>query len=356
MRILFITKPHPQQRDVIERPYGRFHYLPVELAAAGHDVSVTMCSIRRLASTKLTRDGVAISSHDVLVLGLPVLWRTLLAEARAIRPDWIIGCADSWTGILAAHLAARLNARLAIDAYDNYEAYMPWNFPLRWAWRAAVRKAALVTAAGPQLAEHLQQFRRGRRRAEVVPMAADPAFFPRDRASCRAALGLPATACLLGYLGSWAQRRGTSVLIESLAQIRQSRPDVYLVLSGNPPAPVASQTGVIALGYLDDAQLPLLVSALDVACVITADTAFGRHSYPAKLCEAMACGVPVVASASDPICWMLGGDQRFLARIGQADDVSSRALANLALGRVDYGELPSWTNSGRQFEALLNSA
>ena len=353
MRILFVTKRHPQQRDLIERPYGRFHYLPVALARAGHDVGVTMCSIRRLRSARLVRDGVSISSHDVFALGLPALWQTLLTEARAFRPDWIIGCADSWTAVLAARLARRVGAQLAIDVYDNYEAYMPWNLPLRWAWRRAVFSAALVTAAGPQLAQHLQQFRPNKRRAEVVPMAADPEFIQRDRMSCRAALSLPATAPLLGYIGSWARRRGTDGLIDSFDRIKQVRADARLVLSGTPPAAVSAHPGVIALGYLRDADVPLLVCALDVACVITADTPFGRHSYPAKLCEAMACGVPVVATASAPICWMLGDDARFLAQVGNAEDLASRALANLALTNVAYPNVGSWTDSARQLETLL---
>lgn len=354
MRLLFLTKRHPQQRDLIERPYGRFHHLPVALAALGHDVRVQLCSHRRLDSMEAERCGVRWSSHDLRSLGARNLWRRLSAEAVAFRPDWIIGCSDTWFGWLAHRLARRAGALLAVDAYDNYEAYMPWNLPLHWAWRRAVRAADLVTAAGPQLAARLRRHRHDGRGVEVVPMAADPGFVAMDRAACRRILGLPDAAPLIGYSGGWSRNRGTRILLDSFQRVRDARADARLVLSGRPPADVCATPGVIALGYLDDAQLPVLLNALNVACVITADTLFGRYSYPAKLCEAMACGVPVVATATEPVRWMLDNDSRFLAAVGNAQDIATRMLTNLSVGRVDYGWLPSWRDSGRRLEALLS--
>lgn len=354
LRLLFLSKRHPQQRDLIERPYGRFHYLPTTLAALGHDVQVQLCSHRRLDSVDLERDGVHWSSHDLLTLGARGLWRRLSTDAAAFRPDWIIGCSDTWFGWLAHRLARHTDARLAVDAYDNYEAYMPWNVPLHWAWRRAVRAADLVTAAGPQLAALLQGYRKKGRSVEVVPMAADPGFAAMDRAACRKALGLPGESPLIGYSGSWARNRGTQSLLHSFQRVRAERPDVRLVLSGRPPAEVCAAPGVIALGYLDDTELPILLNALDAACVITADTSFGRYSYPAKLCEAMACGIPVIATATEPVRWMLDDDPRFLAAVGNPDDIATRMLATLDSDRIDYGRLPSWQDNGGLLAAMLS--
>lgn len=353
MRLLFLAKRHPQQRDLIERPYGRFNYLPVMLAELGHDVRVQLCSHRRLESMAVELNGVCWSSHDLRTLGARGLWRAVLAEAVAFRPDWVIGCSDTWFGWLAHRLGRHTKARLAVDAYDNYEAYMPWNFPVHRAWRRAVRAAELVTAAGPQLAARLQRHRLDGGDVEVVPMAADPTFSEMDQAMCRRILGLPSGSPLIGYSGGWARNRGTNVLLESFLRVREKRPDACLVLSGRPPADVCATSGVIALGYLDDALLPVLLNALDVACVITADTEFGRYSYPAKLCEAMACRVPVVATATEPVRWMLNNASNFLAEVGNARDISSRMIANLDLTRVDYECLPTWRDSARRLEALL---
>lgn len=354
LRLLFLAKRHPQQRDLIERPYGRFHHLPLAMAQSGHDVCVMLCSHRGLPSIDHATDRL-LWSRDISTLGPVGFLRQLEAYARDFRPDWIIGMSDAQYGWLAHRLSRRCGARLAIDAYDNYEAYMPWNLLLHWAWRRAVQAADLVTAAGPQLAELLQTHRRGGRKVEILPMAADAGFVPMDRTACRGILALPDRVPLIGYSGGWARNRGTHVLLDSFQRVRDTHPDARLVLSGHPPAEVCAAPGVIALGYLDDALLPVLLNAVDVACVVTADTRFGRYSYPAKLCEAMACGVPVVATATAPVCWMLDDDARFLAAVGNADDIATKILSNLGERRIDYGSLPSWRHSGQRLEALLSA-
>lgn len=353
MKILFLSKRHPQQRDLIERPYGRFFHLPTALAAHGHEVRVLLCSHRRLPSLELVRGGVTWLSHDVRTLGLRRYVREATSEALAFRPDWIVSMSDAWYGWLANVLSRRVGAQLAVDAYDNYEAYMPWNLPLHWQWHHAICAADCVTAAGPQLAGLLDRHRSGRKPAAIVPMAADPAFVPHTRAAARTTLDLPPDAPLIGYSGSWARNRGTDVLLEAYRRVRAKVPVARLVLTGRPPAHALTEPGVIALGYLRDAQLPLALSALDVACVITADTAFGRYSYPAKLCEAMACGVPVVATATEPVRWMLHNDGSHLTPINDPDALANHLLACLTMGRAAYPDLPSWEDSAQRLEEVL---
>lgn len=354
MRILFVGKRHPQQRDLIERPYGRFYYLPRLLAQRGHDVRVQLYSHRELPAYTLDREGVVWKSFDVRTLGLRALLAHTKQEATAFVPDYIVGCSDAWYGWMAHWLARRSGARLAIDAYDNFEAYMPWNLALHWKWHAAVRAADAVTAAGPELAARLDGYRTGRAPTVIVPMAADPLFVPHDRGMARCELDLPLDAPLIGYCGGWASNRGTSVLIEAFRKVRAARRETRLVLTGRPPSHVLAEDGVLALGYVKDEQLPKVLSALDIACVITADTAFGRYSYPAKLCEAMACRVPVVATGTDPVRWMLKDDERFIVPVGDASAMAKSLLAQLANPvRANYPQLPTWDESAAHFEQAL---
>jgi len=356
MKILFVGKREPQQRDLLARPYGRFFHLPHLLAASGDEVGALLVSHKRAPEQELEHGGVRWSTLNP-ALGLARLLGELDARARTFRPDWIIGVSDAWYGWLAHRLARRTGARLAVDAYDNYEAYMPWNAPLHSLWRRAIRAADVVSAAGPQLADLMQGSRKqGQSPVAVVPMAADPIFFPRNRTESRKSLGLPMTAPLVGYMGSWAANRGTDVLIDAFQRVRERRSDARLVLTGRPPENVTAVEGVHTLGYLDDARLPIALSALDVACVITSPSAFGRYSYPAKLCEAMACGVPVLATGTEPVRWMLQGAQRFLAPPGDADAIAGGILANFSLGRVTYPALPSWSKSATCLRTALIAA
>lgn len=356
MRLLFITKREPQQRDLIERPYGRFHWLPVELARRGHAVNQLLVSHGGSPPASVTREGICLSAFDPRGAGFCRTLLALEAEARAFEPDWVIGCSDAWYGWLASRLASRAGARLAVDAYDNYESYMPWNMPLHYFWRRSIAAADVVAVAGPQLAALLGRYRHGRAPAVIVPMAADPAFAPIGRTAARAKMGLSQGAPLVGYFGSWARNRSTDVLLKAFRIVREQKPSARFVLSGRPPAHALSEDGVLPLGYIDDKLLPVALSALDVACVITADTAFGRYSYPAKLCEAMACGVPVVATATEPVRWMLHDDARFLVPIGDARMIAERMLALLGHGRIAYPARQTWEDSARQFDAALRAA
>jgi len=351
VELQFVCKRHPQQRDLIERPYGRFYHLPVALAALGHTVRVQLFSYRKLPSLTMEQGGVEWSSHDFLTLGARKALRIAVSEINAFCPDWIVGCSDAWAGWLAHRFSRSAGSKLAIDAYDNYEAYMPWNLPLHWLWRRALGAADLVTAAGPQLALRLAMSRRSE--VQVLPMTADDGFMPSNRTQCRTALGLPLGMPLFGYSGGWTRSRGSDLILDAFEIVRRELGDARLVLTGRPPQHAASTPGVISLGYVDDALMPSVTSAMDVCCVVLANTSFGRFSYPAKLCEAMACSVPVVASATDASAWMLSHDNRFLARVGDAHDHARLMLANHSMGSACYALPPSWRSSAERLSGLL---
>ena len=355
LKLLFVCKRHPQQRDLVERPYGRFYYLPQALSELGHKVRVQLCGYRRLDSVCFERNGISWSSHDFLTVGAGRVLDAVSTEVRMFQPDWIIGCSDAWAGWLAHRLSCKVGCRLAIDAYDNFEAYMPANLPLHWMWRRAVRAADVVTAAGPQLADKLQRSRRHGNDVKIIPMTSDPNFTPMDRKLCRKALGLPSDAPLFGYSGGWTRSRGTNLILDAFRILRGHLPSAHLVLSGQPPKHALSEPGVISLGYLDDAEMPQMINAMDLCCVILSDTAFGRYSYPAKLCEAMSCKVPVVVSATGAASWMLDHDTRFLARVGDAEDHARLMLANYRMREPKYVLPPSWQDSAEFLSGLLAS-
>ena len=130
MRILLTGKRRPQNRDLLERPFGRFHYLPADLARRGHWVTLLLASYLDEPDACVERDRLTVRSVSVRGTGLV---RYLALARRLVRkeqPDWMGGLSDTWYALLAAHLARRAGARLWVDAYDNYASYIAWAKPL----------------------------------------------------------------------------------------------------------------------------------------------------------------------------------------------------------------------------------
>lgn len=354
MRLLFLIKRRPQQRCLMDRPYGRFFYLPVELAQLGFDVRVILIGHAGDFESTASRSGVTWTTMDVKGTRATGILPKLLNEIRGQQPDWIIGCSDAWVGVIATWLARRSGSRLAIDAYDNYESYMPWNKPLHWAWRRAIRAADLSLAAGPQLAQLMDRERTGRASTCVIPMAADPYFVPLNQSVCRERLGLPLDVPTIGYSGGWSKKRGTDILPKAFQELRNFVPEAILALTGRPPNGVQNIAGVVTLGYLDDAMMPVFINALDVSTVITTNSPFGQYSYPSKLCEALACNVPIVASATEPVRWMLQGEEHALVPVEDMMALAEGLRAALSTPRQHRIQCPSWGKSAAHLSEALS--
>lgn len=351
-RLLFICKRKPQGRCLLDRPYGRFFHLPASLAAIGHDVHVVLVSHGGEDARAAERGGVRWTSLDVRTTAF---LSRLQRHAAGVRPDWVVGCSDAWAGWLAHRISRRVGARLAIDAYDDYEAYMPWNLPLHALWRRALRAADLTSAAGPQLAALMDSHRAGARATAVLPMAADPGFVPQPKQACREKLGLPRDLPIIGYSGGWAANRGTKSLPEAFQRLREQVPGAVLALTGKPPKRVTRQPGVLALGYLDDALLPVFLNAVDVAAVITTTSRFGMYSYPAKLCEAIACGIPVVATSTPPVAWMLGDHAEALVPPDSPGALCHGLGQALRAGVIRYAPRPGWSDIAAEWSVLFDA-
>ncbi len=348
MKLLFLCKRRPMSRDLLTSPYGRFYYLPRLLTERGHDVTVALLDYRGDEPVDTVKDSVRWMS-----LSFARYRRETLNAVRAEPPDWIVGFSDTYFGILARGFARRLGCRYAIDAYDNYESYMPWAFPLHALWRRALRDADLITAAGPGLVELMSRGQSASATA-VVPMAADPTGFePRDKAACRRELGLPADKVLVGYCGSMHRSRGVEVLFDALPLISAARPQVGFVHSGRTWKDVPLPDAINSLGYIDDDKVPVLLNSMDVLVVVNRDSAFGQHSHPVKLYEAMSCGVPVVATRTQATEWILSARPERLFDAGDPEALTRAVLDALDNPSRDSGRLAGWDAACDALEAAL---
>jgi glycosyltransferase involved in cell wall biosynthesis len=150
--------------------------------------------------------------------------------------------------------------------------------------------------------------------------------------------------------------RGVEILFEAWTRLRQTRPDVGLVLSGRQWGNVPVPESAHSLGYIGDEKVPLLLNCMDTLAVINRDSAFGRYSHPVKLYEAMTCQVPVVVTATAATEWILRDYPELLVPPGDAGALAARLDAVLERGRIAYRDVPDWQSACDVFERALLAA
>jgi glycosyltransferase involved in cell wall biosynthesis len=155
------------------------------------------------------------------------------------------------------------------------------------------------------VAAHLLRVVPGLPAARVVRIA--NALEPREAspADLRGELGLPADALLLLGVGGLERRKGFDIAVQALALPGLEAP--HLVLAGDGPARAPLQRQAEALGVAD--RLHLLGQRTDVPALLRAVDAFvlpsRREGMPVALMEAMAAGLPAVATRAGGVAELL---------------------------------------------------
>ncbi|MEV4254826.1 glycosyltransferase family 4 protein [Spirillospora sp. NPDC049652] len=139
----------------------------------------------------------------------------------------------------------------------------------------------------------------------VVPNAVDDGFLAPlpDAAGLRAALGLPGGVPVIGLTSSFYGYEGIDTLIDAAALLRAGGDDVTLLLVGDGPERAAlerraAERGVRAVfpGRVPPSDVRLFHALLDVFAVPRRADRVCQLVTPLKPLEAMAGGIPVIAS------------------------------------------------------------
>jgi glycosyltransferase involved in cell wall biosynthesis len=181
----------------------------------------------------------------------------------------------------------------------------------------ALRNAARILSVSQQLADKAIELGATREHVEVIENGVDTERFAlRDRAEARRALGLPATGRLLVSVGHLSHRKGQHRVIDVLPAIVQSHPDVqFVVIGGASPEGDAGpalrkqarrlgvEDRVIWAGILPPDRVAVWLAAADVF-VLSSDF----EGCPCSVYEAMAAGLPVVATRVGEVSRMVPAD------------------------------------------------
>ena len=144
-------------------------------------------------------------------------------------------------------------------------------------------------------------------RVVVIPNGIDPHSFAPDlpRTDARGVFGLPGDKFLFGMAARFKKAKDHMGLVSAFSMARREMGNAFLVLAGDGPLQneiretVAAQDlreAVIFLGKIPPQNIPLLLHGLDVFVHPS-----WREGMPAAILEAMASGLPVIATDAEGV-------------------------------------------------------
>ena len=318
---------------------------------------------------KLTLPGGRLGHRnaDAFLLGIR-------GTVRRIHAEWPIDVIHAHMMVPDGWAAARMGHELGVPAVGTAHRADVLDVPAQGA-KARMRVAeaiqtldAVVTVSRA-IGDAADAIARPRRPITVVPNGADAAvFMPRDPAEARRRLGIPAEGPVISYVGKLVPRKGVDTLIEAmgiLAARAAGAPRLVMAGIGGMREPLEQRAA--QLDVADRITWLGKVPHDDVGWVMSAGDVFVLPSLseglPTVVCEAMACGLPVVATAvdgtpeivDDPATGLLvqphdaGGLAAALARMLDDPDMA-RAMGAEALRRSEAEY--TWAANARRMEQV----
>jgi glycosyltransferase involved in cell wall biosynthesis len=311
--------------------------------SAGGQVDVEIAVFLREGQSNLfieTAGRLAIPVHTMREAGrfdLTVV-RALRSLAGELKPDVIQSHA------VKSHFLVRASGLHRMAPWVAFHHGYTWpdrrartyNRLDRWSLRAA---NCVLTVSEPFRRELV---RRGvaAERIEVVHNAVDPQWGQRDKsleasAALRARLGIGPEKRVVLIVGRLSSEKDHATLLEAMRRVQGTAPDAHLAIVGDGPERPRIEAAVRALGLAGSVtlagQVPSAEPFYGIAdlCVLSSLS----EGSPNALLEAMAAGVPVVATAVGGIPEMVThGESALLVKPGDCEAMTNAIAALLSDG------------------------
>ncbi len=296
-----------------------------------------------------------------------LIWRSWrdrgphLIHAHCAYPDGV--------GVALAARLLRMPYAITVHGSDLnvYAARRTLRPQIRWALRGA---DGVIAVSRDLKAQVLRLTGRPADSVECIPCAGyDPSmFFPRSRADCRAALGLPVERRIVVFVGNLVPVKGVEFLVEAWSKLRRrewvNRGDQLIIIGEGICRPglerQAREAGTGAsvrfLGAIAQSDVSLWVAAANLLCLPSRS-----EGMPNVVVEALASGVPVVATRVGGVPELVADGMNGLLVPPASPDALADALAAAMSRDWDEDEICrsvaplTWQALGARNIALLGS-
>lgn len=290
-----IMSPKPYAPPLLPR-FARFRDVP---GSAVHD------GIRVIYPRKLTLPGGRLGH-----LNAESMRRAIAAPLERIHERWPFDVIHAHMVVPDGWAAAKCGACLNVPVLATAHRADVLDVPARGGAQReqvadAVRMLDQIVAVSNAMRAAVESVAAPRRPVAVVPNGADMrVFHPRDRVQMRTELGLPADERIVTFVGALTPRKGVDTLVEAMGLLaRRPGGAPLLTIAGIGELRERLEARARELGVAERIRFVGKIAHDDVPKWMAAGDVFTLPSLseglPTVVCEAMACGRAVVATAVD---------------------------------------------------------
>ena len=271
--------------------------------------------LRRIAAEPIAGEACVLKTLPVRLDRVPHLMWYGGAAREILAGNWdVVHCWEEPYTFSSARIARALSprTRLVVASFQNIAKRYPW--PLRRFERQTMCRADGWIAFG-ETARSALAGRPGydNKLCRVIPPGVDLQRFRPHAAMGRAVrtrLGWPAGGFVAGYLGRFVEAKGLTLLLAALDRCRVDWRALFV--GGGPLEEVLRQFSLRHPGRVHvqtdvpHDEVPDWLNAMSLLCAPSQTTTAWREQFGRMLIEAMGCGVPVLASDSGEMPFVVG--------------------------------------------------